>query len=269
MKVLRRGLSHLVGMLADLRLPRPLRRPVHRAFAAYAGADLDEVELPLDEYPSLGAFFVRRLKAGARPLPADPRALASPVDGRVQAVHVASAGLTLQAKGRAYKLADLLGPLGAEADLEGANCLTIYLSPRDYHRIHMPCEGRLLRMVHVPGALYSVNPLTARHVPGLFARNERVVCVFDTPHGPFVNVLVGATIVGSMATVWHGVINPPRPHGIRSWSYRDQQIDLRQSDEMGRFLLGSTVILLVEKSSAAHWPTWESGRPVKLGEAVA
>ena len=142
----------------------------------------------------------------------------------------------------------------------------------------MPCDGRLLRMIHVPGDLFSVNPTTARGVPGLFARNERVVCVFDSAHGRFVLTLVGATIVGSMATVWHGVVNPPRRATLREWRYEDQNIALKQGDEMGRFLLGSTVVLLFpHEAHDAHGargglrfnPSWAAARPVRLGEAMA
>jgi phosphatidylserine decarboxylase len=133
----------------------------------------------------------------------------------------------------------------------------------------MPCEGRLRRMVHVPGSLYSVNPATARGIPGLFARNERVVCVFDTPHGPFVLVLVGATIVGSMATVWHGVVNPPRPGTVRAWDYDTPPIVLARGAEMGRFLLGSTVVMLWPQSPMRFEDAWMPGRSIRLGEAMA
>jgi phosphatidylserine decarboxylase len=146
---------------------------------------------------------------------------------------------------------------------------TLYLSPRDYHRIHMPCEGRLMRMIYVPGDLFSVNPATARGVPGLFARNERVVCVFETARGPFVLVLVGATIVGSMETVWHGVVNPPRGGELREWHYGDQQIVLKQGEEMGRFLLGSTVVMLFPPPALEFNPEWSPTRAVRLGEAMA
>ncbi|MBC7483226.1 MAG: phosphatidylserine decarboxylase, partial [Rhizobacter sp.] len=144
-----------------------------------------------------------------------------------------------------------------------------YLSPRDYHRIHMSCDARLLRMTYVPGALFSVNPDTARGVPGLFARNERVVCVFESAHGPFVLTMVGATIVGSMATVWHGVVNPPRSPVLREWRYDDQNIALKQGDEMGRFLLGSTVVMLFRKGPLRFNQSWLAARPVRLGEAMA
>jgi len=146
----------------------------------------------------------------------------------------------------------------------------VYLSPKDYHRIHMPCDGRLVRMIHVPGDLFSVNPTTARGVPGLFARNERVVCVFESPaHGTFVMALVGATIVGSMATVWHGLVNPPRPGVVREWHYDEQSITLRQGEEMGRFLLGSTVVLLFPKDTLRFRTDWLPMRPVRTGEAMA
>ena len=133
----------------------------------------------------------------------------------------------------------------------------------------MPCDGRLLRMVYVPGALFSVNPTTARGVPGLFARNERVVCVFESAHGPFVLTLVGATIVGSMATVWHGVVNPPRPGKVREWRYEDQPIELKQGQEVGRFLLGSTVVMLFPNKPIRFNPAWSAGRAIRLGESMA
>jgi len=133
----------------------------------------------------------------------------------------------------------------------------------------MPCDGRLLRMLHVPGDLFSVNPTTARGVPGLFARNERVVCVFEGARGPFVLVLVGATIVGSMATVWHGVVNPPRVARVREWQYADEPVQLKQGDEMGRFLLGSTVVMLFPKGRLRFNPQWAPERAIRLGEAMS
>jgi phosphatidylserine decarboxylase len=190
-------------------------------------------------------------------------------------VNMAEAAQPDQAKGHHYTAQALVGGDGAlAAHFHGGLFATLYLSPRDYHRIHMPCGGRLLRMIHVPGDLFSVNPATARGVPGLFARNERVVCVFDGDVGPWVLVLVGATIVGSMATVWHGVVNPPRPGTVREWAYHDQDIRLAQGQEMGRFLLGSTVVMLFPAGataglSLAFNPAWAPGRPIRLGEAMA
>ncbi|MDO9490450.1 MAG: archaetidylserine decarboxylase, partial [Sphingomonadaceae bacterium] len=156
------------------------------------------------------------------------------------------------------------------AEFRHGSFANLYLSPRDYHRIHMPCDGRLRRMIHVPGALFSVNPVTARGVANLFARNERVVCLFESPeHGRFVMVLVGATIVGSMATVWHGVVNPRGRTGRPSdWDYEDQTVELKQGEEMGRFLLGSTVVMLFRPGSIEFNPDWAPERAVRLGELM-
>jgi phosphatidylserine decarboxylase len=180
-----------------------------------------------------------------------------------------------QAKGHRYTTTALVGGDAALAtQFDDGHFATLYLSPKDYHRIHMPCDGRLTRMIHVPGALFSVNPTTARGVPGLFARNERVVCVFDTPRGPFVLALVGATIVGSMATVWHGVVNPPRVKQTREWRYdgsdpKRQPVKLKKGDEMGRFLLGSTVVMLFPKGPLRFNPSWEPGGGICMGQAMA
>jgi phosphatidylserine decarboxylase len=152
---------------------------------------------------------------------------------------------------------------------ENGSFATLYLSPRDYHRIHMPCDGKLTRMIYVPGELFSVNPTTARGVPGLFARNERVVCVFDSAFGPFVLTLVGATIVGSMATVWHGQVNPPRLPDVREWRYEeDVTVNLKKGAEMGRFLLGSTVVMLFPKDAITFNPEWSPTRAIRMGETM-
>jgi phosphatidylserine decarboxylase len=192
------------------------------------------------------------------------------VDGAISQFGAIEGDQIFQAKGHAYSTTALLGGDSAlAAHFHGGHFATLYLSPKDYHRIHMPCAGRLLRMIHVPGELFSVNPATARGVPGLFARNERVVCVFDGEHGPWVNVLVGATIVGSMATVWHGVVNPPRPGLLRQWAYAAGQVDLAQGAEMGRFLLGSTVVMLFPRGPLQFNPAWAAGRAIRMGEAMA
>jgi phosphatidylserine decarboxylase len=226
-------------------------------------------------YASFNDFFTRALKPGARPLaPAD---LVCPVDGAISQLGAIEGEQIFQAKGHHYSTTALLGGDAAlAAHFHGGQFATIYLSPKDYHRIHMPCAGRLLRMVHVPGELFSVNPATARGVPGLFARNERVVCVFEGVQGalsgqPWVLVLVGATIVGSMATVWHGIVNPPRPGTLREWAYQGEDIRLQQGDEMGRFLLGSTVVLLYPQRSGcgvAFNAAWAPGGAVRMGQAM-
>jgi phosphatidylserine decarboxylase len=218
-------------------------------------------------YKTFNSFFTRPLKIGARPL-----ALADficPVDGAISQFGSIEKDQIFQAKGHHYSTAALLG--GDEhlaLAFENGHFTCLYLSPKDYHRIHMPCDGKLLRMVYIPGALFSVNPTTAQGVPGLFARNERVVCEFESEHGKFVMVLVGATIVGSMSTVWHGVVNPPRSRSIRTWSYENKDTSLKQGDEMGRFLLGSTVLMLFQKDSIIFNTSWSPTSPVKMGEVM-
>lgn len=247
-----------------------------RRFVAKYGVNMDEaLNSDITSYRTFNDFFTRALKPGARPIAhAD---LVSPVDGAISQFGAIEHDQILQAKGHSYSTTALVGGDAAlAAQYQDGSFATLYLSPRDYHRIHMPCDGRLTRMIYVPGELFSVNPVTARGVPGLFARNERVVCVFDTPRGSFVLVLVGATIVGSMATAWHGVVNPPRGKKVREWTYPDEPtsaIFLRQGQEMGRFLLGSTVVMLFPKSPQ-HFkllfnPEWTPGRHIRLGEAMA
>jgi phosphatidylserine decarboxylase len=240
-----------------------------RRFVAKYGVDMGEaLESDIARYASFNDFFTRALKPGARPIaPAD---LVSPVDGAISQFGAIEGDQIFQAKGHRYTTTALVGGDAAlAARFAHGSFATLYLSPKDYHRIHMPCDGRLLRMTYVPGDLFSVNPATARGVPGLFARNERVVCMFEAARGPFVLVLVGATIVGSMATVWHGVVNPPRGGDVRTWHYEDRQIVLKQGEEMGRFLLGSTVVMLFPPPALAFNPAWAPGGPVRLGEVMA
>lgn len=241
-----------------------------RWFVRRYGVDMSEAENPDPAaYASFNAFFTRALKPGLRPL-ADAQ-LVCPVDGAISQFGGIDGQKIVQAKGRDYSATALLGGDAAlAAHFHGGHFATLYLSPKDYHRVHMPCAGRLLRMAHVPGALYSVNPVTARGVAGLFARNERVVCVFDDVDGrPFAMVLVGATIVGSMATVWHGVVNPPRPGVVREWRYEERPVELAQGAEMGRFLLGSTVVMLFPPGPLRFADRWAPGAPVRLGQAMA
>ena len=244
-----------------------------RRFAARYGVNMAEAENPdFASYASFNDFFTRPLKAGARPLAAAD--FLCPVDGAISQFGAIELDRIFQAKGHHYTTTALVGGDAALAALfEGGSFATLYLSPKDYHRIHMPCTGRLTRMIYVPGDLFSVNPVTARGVPGLFARNERVVCVFEgkSPDGtamPFVLVLVGATVVGSMATAWHGVVNPPRTRDVREWRYDDQTIELKPGEEMGRFLLGSTVVMLFPQDTLAFNPDWQPARAIKMGEAM-
>jgi len=248
-----------------------------RWFVGRYGVNMSEAaDAEIGSYASFNQFFTRALRPGARPLA--NAAFVCPVDGAISQFGPIQRDQIFQAKGHSYSVLALVGgdPELAAQFIDGAFA-TIYLSPRDYHRIHMPSSARLRRMIHVPGELFSVNPATARGVPGLFARNERVVCAFDMPHGPngetrpFVQVLVGATIVGSMATVWHGVVNPPRPGQLREWGYGDkagESVALERGEEMGSFLLGSTVVLLWPKNTIAFNPQWAPGQSVRMGEAM-
>jgi phosphatidylserine decarboxylase len=249
------ALSALVFRLTRLRLGA-LTRLAIRAFVRVFRVDLAEAAEPdPGAYPSFNAFFTRALRADARPLPAAPDQVLSPVDGAVSQAGTIDGGRLVQAKGWTYSLHGLLGGDDALAEsFRGGLFATLYLSPRDYHRIHMPIDGRLRRMIHVPGRLFSVNPTTAAAVPDLFARNERVVCQFDTALGPLAVILVGAIFVGSIETVWAGRITPPRGRGIRTTDYGDDGPRLSRGDELGRFNMGSTVILLLPAGSVQWSP---------------
>ena len=260
----KQALTALAGRLASAPAGA-LTTSVIRWFVGQYGVNMHEAAEPdISRYATFNDFFTRALAPGARPLAqAD---LVCPVDGAISQFGRIDGDQVFQAKGHTYSTTALVGGDAAlAAQFADGQFATIYLSPKDYHRIHMPSAGRLTRMLHVPGDLFSVNPTTARGVPGLFARNERVVCVFDGPQGPFVMVLVGATIVGSMATVWHGVVNPPRTNTIREWHYTDRDLTLQQGDEMGRFLLGSTVVLLYGGGVMNFTERWLAEQPVRMG----
>lgn len=264
----KQALTTLAGKFASARLGG-LTTSVIRWFVGRYNVNMAEAANPdIASYTSFNDFFTRALKPGARPLAqAD---LICPVDGAISQFGPIAKDQVFQAKGHTYSTTALVGgDAAAAARFDNGHFATLYLSPRDYHRIHMPCAGELTRMVHVPGDLFSVNPTTARGVPGLFARNERVVCFFESAQGPFVLVLVGATIVGSMATVWHGQVNPPRTGVLRQWDYAKGQVSLQRGEEMGRFLLGSTVVMLFPQGPLQFNPQWSPTRPIQLGEAMA
>lgn len=265
----KKALTSFAGLVANSRWGATQRI---RKFIRRYKVDMAEAANPDPaSYATFNDFFTRALKEGARPL-ADATWVC-PVDGAISQFGPIERDQIFQAKGHRYSTTALVGgDATLAAQFENGHFATLYLSPRDYHRIHMPLAGRLTRMVHVPGALFSVNPETVRGVPGLFARNERVVCHFETAFGPFVLVLVGATIVGSMATAWHGVVSPPRPGSIRAWDYpRDGAgaVTLAQGAELGRFFLGSTVVMLFPKPGVHFAADWQPGRPTRMGEAMA
>jgi phosphatidylserine decarboxylase len=264
----KQALTALAGRVAGARGGAMTTRLV-RWFVAKYGVNMEEAANPdIGSYASFNEFFTRSLRDGVRPLAnAD---FVCPVDGAISQFGAIDEHEILQAKGHKFTTTQLVGgDATLAAQFEHGSFANLYLSPKDYHRIHMPCDGRLTRMIYVPGALFSVNPTTARGVPGLFARNERVVCVFESEqHGTFVMVLVGATIVGSMATVWHGVVNPPRMPELCEWRYDSQPVVLKKGEEMGRFLLGSTVVMLFKRGTIGFNPDWAPEHSVRLGEMM-
>jgi phosphatidylserine decarboxylase len=265
----KRAINRFSGWVANARWGAATTGII-RWFVGHYHVDMTEAAQPdIRAYETFNAFFTRALRPGVRPL-ADADYIC-PVDGAISQFGPIEQDQVLQAKSHNYSTLALVGgDRELAAQFDHGSFATLYLAPKDYHRVHMPCAGRLTRMIYVPGDLFSVNPTTALGVPNLFARNERTVCVFDSERGPFVLTLVGATIVGSMETVWHGIVNPKRTGSIREWRYDPQQYVFAKGDEMGRFSLGSTVVMLFPQSSGLSFnPDWRPERPVRLGEMMA
>lgn len=265
-----RTVSHLAGRFADSDRTPALKNRVIKWFIDRYGVNMSEAAEPdPTAYPTFNAFFTRALKPGARTVDAGEKVFASPVDGAISQLGQVTGDRVFQAKGQSFSLVELLGgdEQRAEPFREG-EFATIYLSPKDYHRIHMPLAGTLREMVYVPGKLFSVNPVTAENVPNLFARNERVACIYDTPAGPMALVLVGAMIVGSVETTWAGVV-APGSGDVASWHYPHDQapVKFEKGDEMGRFRLGSTVVVVMPKGSVGWNADQVAGRTVRMGEA--
>lgn len=263
-------LSRLMGFIANSENPA-IRDPFVRWFAARYGVDMAEAANPdLAAYRTFNEFFTRPLRAGERPVDADPSAIVSPADGAVSEIGPIRDDAILQAKGHAYSAAALLGGDAARAAIfRDGHFITVYLSPRDYHRVHMPLAGTLREMVYVPGRLFSVNTRTANGVPGLFARNERVVCLFDTVAGPMALVLVGAIVVAGIATVWSGTVTPPhRQLQATRFGAGVKPVALDKGSEMGRFLVGSTAIVLLPQGSAQWEPALKAGSPLRMGQRI-
>jgi phosphatidylserine decarboxylase len=265
----KQALTILAGKLANLKAGGLTTAVIGWFVKRYQVNMAEAANSDIASYSSFNAFFTRPLKANARPIAKTD--FICPVDGAISQFGAIEKDQIFQAKGHHYSTLALVAgqqPLASKFENGGFACL--YLSPKDYHRIHMPCDGKLMSMTYVPGDLFSVNPNTAANVPNLFARNERVVCEFlSDAHGTFVMVLVGATIVGSIATVWHGIVNPPRIGHIQTWSYEAQNMHYKQSDEMGRFLLGSTVVMLFQQDTLSFNADWQPARKIQLGEAMA
>lgn len=243
-----------------------LAQPVMRWFCrAYQVELADAAVTDLGEYESFNAFFTRALHAAARPLEGDSRSVSCPADGRISAHGQLDGDTVFQAKGQDYSAAALLGDQDAAKRYHNGAFITVYLSPRDYHRVHMPLSGGLASMRHIPGRLFSVAPHTVAHVPHLFARNERVVCEFDTEHGPLALVLVGAINVAAIETTWAGLVTPPAGKDVSTTSYPPGELQLERGEEMGRFNMGSTVILLLPPG--LQWRAGlATGEPLKMGQ---
>ena len=270
----KKALTELAGWGASRR-GGWLTKAVIDAFVWFYKVDMAEASKPhTGSYRTFNDFFVRPLKEGARPVDPDASLLALPCDGAISQLGRITGDQIFQAKGHYYTLQALLAGNDELAEkLIDGEFVTTYLAPRDYHRVHMPCNGILREMIYVPGDLYSVNPLTARNIPNLFARNERVICVFDTDHGPMVQILVGATIVGSIETVWAGTVTPPREGVIKRWRYpsaeHDGAVVLLKGQEMGRFKLGSTVINLFAPDRVKLAESLEAESKTRLGQPLA
>lgn len=265
-------LSRLVGKLAAAEAGA-LTTAIIKLFIKQYKVDMSEaLESDPEFYPSFNAFFTRLLKDDARTICADEKQLALPVDGAVSQLGDINFDSIFQAKGHDYSLTTLLGgkPEIAQPFLEG-KFATIYLSPKDYHRIHMPIDGQLTDMIYVPGELFSVSPLTAERVPGLFARNERVVAIFDTEIGKMAMVLVGATIVASIETKWAGTISPPAGKTVQHWKYPAQgvnSVSIKKGEEMGLFKLGSTIVACFE-ANTIDFAELVAGDVTRLGDVFA
>lgn len=266
-------LTRLAGWLAE-RQWGAFTHLMIKGFAKKYQVNLAEAEKPnASDYATFNEFFIRPLKANARPINQDPQALCLAADGCVSELGNIEQNQLIQAKGHHFSLETLLAN-----DLELANkfqqgkFITTYLSPRDYHRVHMPCDATLRKMIYVPGELFSVNPFLADHIPNLFARNERVICEFETEFGPMVQILVGATITASISTVWAGVINPPRTDNVLVYNYLtegESAVKLKKGDEMGAFRLGSTVINLFPQNCIEFEPHLHAGETTRMGERLA
>ncbi|RDE19641.1 phosphatidylserine decarboxylase [Motiliproteus coralliicola] len=266
-------LSRLVGRLADSRIGW-IKNSFIRLFHRIYGLNMAEaLEPEPTAYPSFNAFFTRALKPGARPIDPDPTRLVCPADGAVSQLGPIDYGRIFQAKGHSYSLTTLIGgDVELAKEFQNGQFATIYLSPKDYHRVHMPVDGRLRQMIYVPGDLFSVNNATVSEVPNLFARNERLVAIFDTAQGPMAMILVGAMIVAGIETVWAGQV-APKPRSVERVDYTGNTsadpIVLAKGDEMGRFKLGSTVILLFGEDQIEWLQQYGSGTATRLGEPLA
>jgi phosphatidylserine decarboxylase len=262
-------LSRLMGRFAVMKRPKWLIILFIKSFIRHYGVNMQEALLPnADDYDTFNAFFTRHLIPGIRPLDSQLEHIISPADGTISEIGHIKVDKLMQAKNYSYQLVELLGGKTELADLFlNGHFATIYLAPKDYHRVHMPVAGNLQQMLYVPGRLFSVNQRTANRVPSLFARNERAIAIFQTPVGKMAVVLVGAMIVASIATSWSGIIAPPQNFRVQEWTYQD--IFLDKGAELGYFQLGSTVILLFQPNQIDWMHNLESGHTLRVGQTIA
>ncbi len=264
-------ISRAVYYFAECQTPWLKNRLIRWAIKRY-NVNMGEAQRETaEEFSSFNDFFTRALKADARPLPQDPTHIVSPADGVISQIGDIKNGRIFQAKGHDYSLVELLGgDLKLGQEFMGGKFATIYLSPKDYHRVHIPAAGTLHQMIHVPGRLFSVNQSTAENIPNLFARNERVVSIFDTQFGPMAVIMVGAINVASIETVWAGLVTPRRGQPCTTtYGEASQSVELSRGDELGRFKLGSTAIVLFGKKQIQWLENWQAGLTIKMGEALA
>jgi len=263
------ALSRLVGKLAQCQVPA-IKNFIIAKFVEQYGVDLSEALIEdIQQFQDFNDFFTRELKPGLRPVEESSAAIACPADGAVSEIGDIEAGSLLQAKGQRYSLVTLLGDNTQLADIfMGGKFATIYLSPKDYHRVHMPCDGKLVSTTYVPGKLFSVNQATANQIPGLFARNERLICHFESTRGEFVVILVGAMIVAGIETVWAGQVAPVQAR-VQTRSYNQlTSVELSKAAEMGRFKLGSTAIVLFPKNTMQWNEELKNGSSTRMGQTI-
>ncbi len=249
---------------------KPWKNLMINQIIKFYGVNMSEAkEQDINNFTSFNHFFTRELKSDVRPVTNDEDAIACPADGAVSQAGLIEQGKIFQAKGKSFSAVDLLGGDEARAKpFENGNFTTIYLSPKDYHRLHMPVTGKLTEMIHIPGRLFSVNNATANSVNGLFAKNERVACLFDTEFGPMALILVGAIFVFSIETTWHGVVTPPTISTVQNWKYSENETVIAKGKEMGRFNMGSTIIVLFAKDNINWNADLIAGETVELGEKI-
>ncbi|EPD13651.1 archaetidylserine decarboxylase [Cycloclasticus pugetii] len=263
------SLSALMHKLARCKTPWVKQFIINTVIKQF-GVNMSEAAQPDPEaYESFNAFFTRQLREDARPLEHDDTTIACPVDGTISQMGSIENGELFQAKGKSFNLSALLGNDSLSSEFEDGQFTTVYLSPKDYHRIHFPVDGTLKKMVHVPGELFSVNQTTVEAIDELFARNERVIAFFDTPAGPMAMVMVGAIFVSSIETVWYGEVTPPHHNQIRQWQYSDNKQQYKKNDEMARFNMGSTIVMLYGKDKVTWAENLAAGDAVQYGQVIA